>query len=145
MSTFSKKKILFSTYKQQLEKHFVFKKGNDPKRMSKIAKEFFIQKQIELLEWSALSPDFNPIKHLCTILDQKAGAQCLKRKEELKILLQETWTQIDPDTTKMLVELIQNQLADVIKANGGLTQYYDKKSQKLITYFDLKSFVQILI
>ena len=71
--------------------------------------EFFIQKQTELLEWLAQSPDLNPIEHLWEILDQKPGARYLKKKEELKILLQEAWTQIfDSDTIKKLVESMQN-------------------------------------
>ena len=68
-------------------KHFTFLQDN-PKHTSEKEKEYFIQKQIELLEWPAQSPDLNPIEHLLSILDQKAGAQCLKKKEELKILLQ---------------------------------------------------------
>ena len=39
----------------------------------------------------------------------------LKKKEELKILLQEAWTQIDPDTTNKFVELMQNSVGEVIK------------------------------
>ena len=63
---------------------------------------------MEILEWPAQSPDLNPIDHLWAIQDQKAGTQCLKKKEELKILFQEAWTQIDPDMTKKLVESMQN-------------------------------------
>ena len=79
-----------------------------PTKRQRKKNEFFIQNQIELLEWPAQSYDLNPIKRLWAILDQKAGAQCLKKNEELKFLLQEEWTQINPDTTKKLVESIQN-------------------------------------
>ena len=82
-----KKNLLASTRKWRMGKYFIFQQDNDPKHTSKKAKEFFIQKQIELREWSALSPDFNPVEHQWVILDQKAGARCLKRKEEVKILL----------------------------------------------------------
>ena len=83
------KNLLASTQKLQMGKHFIFQQDDDPKHMSKKAKEFFIYKQIELLEWPAQSPDLNPIEHLWAILDQKASAGCLKKKEELNILLQE--------------------------------------------------------
>ena len=83
------KNLLASTKKLRLGKHFIFQQDNDPKHVSKKAKEFFIQKQIELLEWPAQSPDINPIEHLWAILDKKCGTQCLKRKEDLKIMLQE--------------------------------------------------------
>ena len=89
MLTFSIKNLLASTKKLRLGKHFIFQQDNDPKHTSKKAKEFFIQKQIELLEWPAQSPDLNPIEHLWAILDKKCGTRCLKRKEDLKIMLQE--------------------------------------------------------
>ena len=44
------KNLLASTKKLRLGKHFIFQQDNDPKHTSKKAKEFFIQKQIELLE-----------------------------------------------------------------------------------------------
>ena len=61
------------------------------------------------------------IEHLWAIMDQKAGPQSFKKKEELKILLQEACTQFDPGTTKKLIESIQNQLAEIIKVNGSPT------------------------
>ena len=80
-----KKNLLASTRKWRMGKYFVFQQDNDPKHTSKKAKEFFIQKQIELRKWSALSPDFNPVEHQRVILGQKAGARCLKRKESKKL------------------------------------------------------------
>ena len=81
------KNLLASTRKLRMGKYFIFQQDNDPKHTLKKAKEVFIQKQIELLECPAQSTDFNPIQHLWAILDQKAGAQCLKEKEQLKILV----------------------------------------------------------
>ena len=104
-------------------------------------KRVSVQKQIELLEWPFQSPDLNPIEHLWAILDQKAGALCLKKKEELKILLQEAWTQIDSDRTKKLVESMKNELAEVIKVNGGPTRYLKSHNNLFGENFDLKKFV----
>ena len=44
------KNLLASTRKLRMRKHFIFQQDSDPKYTSKKAKEFFIQKQIELLE-----------------------------------------------------------------------------------------------
>ena len=95
-------------------KHFVFQQDNNPKHTSRKAKEFFIQKQMELLEWPAQSPDLNPIEHLWAILDQKAGARCLKKKEELKM------NQCKIDSQKSLKPIV--------------TQLDTKISQKSITW-----------
>ena len=62
-------------------------------------------------------------KNLWAILDKKCGTRCLKRKEDLKIMLQEAWADIDSDTTKKLVESMPCRLAEVIKAKGGPTRY----------------------
>ena len=61
------KNLLASTRKRRMGEHFILQQDNNLKHTSKKAKEFFIQKQIELLEWLALSPDFNPIEHLWAI------------------------------------------------------------------------------
>ena len=46
------------------EKTFYLPKNNDPKHTLKKAKEFFIQKQLELLEWPVQTPDLKPIEQL---------------------------------------------------------------------------------
>ena len=69
-----------------------------------------------------------------------------KKKEELKILLQEAWAQIDLDMTKKLVESMQNSLAEVMLANNGPTQYSKVKKINIPEEnFDHKKIVHILI
>ena len=107
MSTFSIK-IFGLNSKTVNGNTFYLPTKHQPQAYVKKSKRVFIQKQIELLEWLAQSPDLNPIEHLWAILDQKAAARCLKKKVELKILLQEACTKIDPDTTKKLLESKHN-------------------------------------
>ena len=43
---------------------FIFQQDNDPKHTSKKAQKLFKDNGIQLLDWPAQSPDFDPIEHL---------------------------------------------------------------------------------
>ena len=91
MTTFSIKSFWPQLENCEWENILFFNLTTTPSKRQRKQNEFFIQKQVELLEWPAQSHDLNPIERLWAILEQKAGAQCLKKNEELKILLQEEW------------------------------------------------------
>ena len=46
------------------EEKCCFQQDNDPKHTSKQAKQWFLDINIQVLEWSAQFPDLNPIEHL---------------------------------------------------------------------------------
>ena len=50
-----------------LPDQFVFQQDNDPKHTSRIAKKYFEENEIELLDWPAQSPDINQLKIYGTI------------------------------------------------------------------------------
>lgn len=118
-----KKNLLASTRKLRLGRQFIMQQDNDPKHTSKKAKEYFTQNNIEVLEWPAQSPDLNPIEHLWAVLDRKAGPRSLRKKEDLKELIESSWNEIEPAVTKKLVESMPNRLLEVMKAKGGPTRY----------------------
>jgi hypothetical protein len=59
---------------------YVFQQDNDPKHTSKLAKQFFEENRIKLLDWPAQSPDMNPIENLWALMNEKLQYLPLKIK-----------------------------------------------------------------
>ena len=102
---------------------FVFQQDNDPKHTSKISKEFFQRNGIKLLEWSAQSPDLNPIEHLWAYMKRKLKECPPKNIKELKATLLKIWNEIPKSVCEKLVGSFSNRIEEVIRINGGPTRY----------------------
>ena len=107
----------------RLNDDFIFQHDNDLKHTAKKTKEYLSQKQVNILEWPAQSPDLNPIKHLCAILDRKIGDRSFRKKEELKRAVEKAWAEISQAETQKLLESMKSRLKEVILAKGGPTKY----------------------
>ena len=58
---------------------------------------WFKENSIELLDWTAQSPDLNAIEHLWGLLKTRVRRHTINKKEELKVYLRLEWNAITPE------------------------------------------------
>ncbi|KAJ4425489.1 hypothetical protein ANN_28107, partial [Periplaneta americana] len=61
---------------------FLFVQDNAKAHSASVTRDFLRENEIEVMEWPAISPDFNPIQHLWGLLDRKVR----NRHQALQIL-----------------------------------------------------------
>ena len=87
------------------EEECYFQQDNDPKHTSKWEKQWFSDKNIEVLEWSAQSLDLNPIEHLWHHLKSQLQQYDTPPKgvHELYERVVEEWNEISPKVCQNLI------------------------------------------
>lgn len=100
-----------------------FMQDNDPKHSSRLAKSWFLENNVRVLDWPSQSPDLNPIEHLWGVLKNKIGAHKAKNKQDLWQTIQEAWYAIPPETCANLVESMQRRCKEVLQMKGASTKY----------------------
>ena len=98
--------LLSSVQKMKIS-NFIFMQDNDPKHNSRLAKEFFREKNIGILLWSAHSPDYNPIENFLGII---------KSKNESKVEIMVYWSEIPVETCQKLVLSYKKRACKVYRA-----------------------------
>jgi transposase len=104
---------------------FIFQQDNDPKHTSRLAREWFNEHQVRLLDWPAQSPDLNPIEHLWDHLKRRLSRyeQVPTSMDELWQRVQTEWTNIPVEECVKLIESMPRRVAAVLEAKGGYTKY----------------------
>ena len=106
----------------------IFQHDNAPIHTAKQTSKFFEQAQISVMEWPAQSPDLNPIEHLWDAIDRMTRLRMAESNngtnlESLYRCLQESWSNVSPDTLFNLLQSMPTRINAVIQAKGGHTQY----------------------
>ena len=86
-----------------------------------MAKKWFEENEIEVLEWPPQSPDLNPIEHLWVELKRRLNSYEEEPKSmyELWERVQDTWNDIGAATCKKLVESMPSRITAVLEAKSG--------------------------
>ena len=114
---------LFESVSEMGLSSYIFQQDNDPKHTSRLAKEFFIENNITVLDWPAQSPDLNPIEHLWAYIKLKVAERMPKNLGELKRFIIEEWKAIPKEICQKYALSFKNRATAVYKAMGGYTHY----------------------
>ena len=93
--------------------------------ITRIVQDYLQQEAIELLPWSAMSPDMNPIKHLWDYLGRKVNARTPKCQniQELGTALVQGWQQYPQHRLRHLVHGMKRRVQELYRMRGGYTRY----------------------
>ena len=88
----------------------IFQQDNTAIQVSKLTKDWFKTKTIEVLEWPTKSPDSNPIETLWGILSRRVykNKRQFEDRETLKSCIKQYWNEIPSETLRKLIDSIQN-------------------------------------
>lgn len=103
----------------------VFQQDGASIHTSRSTKTWFMQNNITLLDWPALSPDLNPMENIWGILSRKIyenGKQytCVN---DLKTAIDKAWYEISPSVMQCLINSMEKRVFDVIKCRGNTITY----------------------
>ena len=85
-----------------------------PSTQSEVVRNFLAQKQWEVLDWPAYSPDLNPIENIWASFKKSSRGQIVTW-ENLEEKVMEVWNNINPEVVRNFYSSYENRLENLIE------------------------------
>ena len=110
---------------QLMGQDFMFQQDNAPIHTARATKKWLQDRNIEVLDWPAISPDLNPIENLWGILARKVyrNGRQFQTVSELQTRIKEAWNQLPIETLQSLINSMPSRIFEVISNKGKQTKY----------------------
>lgn len=102
---------------------WVMQQDNEPKHTSKLAKQWFSNQKVNIMEWPAQFPNVNPIENLWLDVKKSVGKTNPTNKNELWQAIKAAWYAIPVERCQRLVDSMPRRCQAVLKCKGYTTKY----------------------
>jgi transposase len=92
---------------------------------ARIVNQYKQQEAIDTIPWPAMSPDMNPIEHVCDYIGQRLNhrnPQC-QNLAELRTAMVEEWQNLLQYKLRRLVHSMERRVRELFRKRGGFTHY----------------------
>ena len=97
---------------------------SDPKHISKLAKRFSKQEDVNVMQWPVQSPDLNPIKNVWEIVNRQVNRESAHRDlNKLYQTINKAWSDIPLNIIENLISSIPKRCSEGLKNRNYATKY----------------------
>ena len=105
------------------QEHWWFQQDNAPQHTSHLAKRWFHNHGVDLIDFPPYSPDLNPIENLWSTLKKRVEARLARTTEEVERILREEWEALDTNFLSTLAASMPKRCEAVVSNKGHKAPY----------------------
>ena len=117
------RKHLLAGARKQFGSGWRYQQDNDPKHISKVAKQLLKTEVPETIDWPSNSPDINPIENIWSILKRRVEKRKTSNIHELDQFLHEEWKKFEKTIINNLVHSMKSRCLAIIESKGERINY----------------------